>query len=92
MLDRCIVECYNDEQRRWRIIREANGIPRFRDDKAEANHVSTVNTVLEGIDAVSKQDLLNVAPAIKASRHREAERKTARVVQREVDSGGATAP
>ncbi|KEY74149.1 hypothetical protein S7711_00309 [Stachybotrys chartarum IBT 7711] len=54
-----IVECNLDEQRRWRIMR-------FRDDKNEANHTSTVNSVLESInDRVSEKDLYRAASTIR---------------------------
>lgn len=65
MLDGRIIECYKDTQGRWRFKREQDGSPRFRDDKKEANHISTVESVLESIeDAVSEQDLLDHARAI----------------------------
>lgn len=54
-----IVECNQDEQNRWRILR-------FRDDKNEANHKSTVSSVLESInDRVSDKDLYQAAGRIK---------------------------
>ncbi|CAD6501822.1 BgTH12-02068 [Blumeria graminis f. sp. triticale] len=54
-----IVECSMDPQRRWRYMR-------FRDDKTEANHTSTVESVIESItDRVTKQDLMNAAPKIR---------------------------
>jgi mRNA guanylyltransferase len=54
-----IVECYQDEHGRWRISR-------FRDDKAEANHISTLNSVMRSIeDRVTRDDLLHVAKAVK---------------------------
>jgi len=47
-----IVECHMDAQKRWRYMR-------FRDDKHEANHISTVKSVIESImDRVTEQDLL----------------------------------
>lgn len=58
-LDDRIIEGYRDEEGRWRFTR-------FRDDKNEANHISTVENVLASIkDAVSKQELLEAAPNIK---------------------------
>jgi len=58
VLDGRIVECYIDAQQRWRYKKEPNGTPRFRDDKNEANHTSTVQKVLESInDGVSEKDL-----------------------------------
>ncbi|KAK0645911.1 mRNA capping enzyme alpha subunit-like protein [Cercophora newfieldiana] len=54
-----VIECSLDEEKRWRLYR-------FRDDKNEANHISTVNSVLESIrDGVSEEHLLNAAKAIK---------------------------
>ena len=58
-LNERIVECYLDEQNRWRFLR-------FRDDKHEANHISTVQSVMESIqDKVSKDDLIGVAKSIR---------------------------
>lgn len=87
ILDGRIVECFRDREGRWRLKVEADGTPRFRDDKTEANHIRTVESVLESIgDAVSEQDLLNVARAIYGkSKQREAgaframERRTGRI-------------
>jgi mRNA guanylyltransferase len=60
-LDNRIVECYVDNQRRWRILR-------FRDDKLEANHLSVLDSVLESIqDAVKKEDIVNAREAIRAA-------------------------
>ncbi len=54
-----IVECALDEQERWRIHR-------FRDDKPEANHISTVKSVMESIqDSVNEQELRDAAKGIK---------------------------
>lgn len=56
-----VVECCLDEERRWRLYR-------FRDDKTEANHVSTVNSVMGSIkDGVSEAELLHAAKGIKDS-------------------------
>ncbi|KAF4980585.1 hypothetical protein FZEAL_3438 [Fusarium zealandicum] len=50
-----IVECNLDDQGRWRIVR-------FRDDKNEANHTSTITSVMESInDRVSDKDLYKAA-------------------------------
>lgn len=58
-LDDRIVECHKDEAGAWRILR-------FRDDKSEANHISTLNSVLESIeDRVTERDLTEAATAIK---------------------------
>ncbi|PNS17422.1 hypothetical protein CAC42_7105 [Sphaceloma murrayae] len=81
MLDGRIIECYKDNEGRWRYKREKDGTPRFRDDKTEANHISTVESVLESIeDAVSEQDLLRHAPEIRHAwkrREGESERRAA---------------
>jgi mRNA guanylyltransferase len=54
-----IVECNLDDQKRWRIVR-------FRDDKNEANHISTLNSVMDSInDRVSEKDLYRAAAAIR---------------------------
>jgi mRNA guanylyltransferase len=56
-----IVECAQDEQKRWRLHR-------FRDDKHTANHVSTVESVMESIvDSVSQEELMEAADSIKAA-------------------------
>lgn len=58
-LDERIVECYLDAQNRWRFLR-------FRDDKTQANHISTVESVMESIqDKVSKDDLIGLAKSIR---------------------------
>lgn len=60
-LDDTIVECYQDDGHRWRFHR-------LRDDKLDANHVSTVEKVLESIqDRVTEDDLIRAAPAIKTA-------------------------
>lgn len=60
-LDDTIVECSRDEHGRWRFLR-------FRDDKKDANHISTVDKVLESIDdRVTEDDLIRVSPAIKSA-------------------------
>jgi mRNA guanylyltransferase len=54
-----IVECFMDSKKRWRYMR-------FRDDKNNANHTSTVESVIESItDRVTKDDLLNAAMTIR---------------------------
>ncbi|KAM7185373.1 mRNA capping enzyme alpha subunit-like protein [Rhypophila sp. PSN 637] len=56
-----VVECCLDSEKRWRLYR-------FRDDKSEANHVSTVNSVLDSIrDGVAEADLLKAADTIKVN-------------------------
>ena len=78
-LDGRLVECYRDQQGRWRYKHESDGTPRFRDDKLEPNHISTVKKVLESIeDAVSEEDLLGSVRNIKENwdlRHAEETRK-----------------
>jgi len=65
MLDGRIIECYKDSQQRWRFKTEKDGTPRFRDDKREANHISTVRSVLESIeDAVSEKQLVDNAKEV----------------------------
>ena len=60
-LDNILVECYQDAQHRWRFHR-------IRNDKDEANHISTVAKVMESIeDRVTEDDLIQAAPAIKSA-------------------------
>jgi mRNA guanylyltransferase len=69
-LDDRIVECFMDEQKRWRYMR-------FRDDKTTGNHASTVESVIESIrDRVTKEDLIEAAKGIKVAwKQREADQK-----------------
>ncbi|KAL8763360.1 MAG: hypothetical protein Q9184_000831 [Pyrenodesmia sp. 2 TL-2023] len=54
-----IVECFLDKHDRWRFHR-------FRDDKTEANHISTVESVMESIqDRVTEDDLIGAAKKIR---------------------------
>lgn len=51
-LDERIVECYLDKQKHWRFLR-------WRNDKYDANHITTVNSVMESIeDSVSETQLI----------------------------------
>lgn len=60
-LDGAIVECYKDTEHRWRFHR-------FRGDKKEANHTSTVTKVLESIDdGVEEQELIDVATGVRTA-------------------------
>ncbi|CDM36310.1 hypothetical protein DTO013E5_6768 [Penicillium roqueforti] len=60
-LDDTIVECAKDMEGRWRFHR-------LRDDKNDANHISTVEKVLESIeDRVTEEDLIRLAPLIKTA-------------------------
>lgn len=79
-LDHRIIECYKDKRtQRWRPKIEADGTPRFRDDKRDANHVSTVSSVLDSIeDAVTEEDLIAHASKIReAWKERERMKKAA---------------
>ncbi|KAL9006235.1 MAG: hypothetical protein Q9188_001007 [Gyalolechia gomerana] len=54
-----ITECFLDDRNRWRFHR-------FRDDKTEANHISTVQSVMESIrDRVTEEDLIGAAKKIR---------------------------
>jgi mRNA guanylyltransferase len=58
-LDGRIIECYRNANGQWKFKAEADGTPRWRDDKTDANHVSTVNSVLSSIEnPVTELDLL----------------------------------
>ena len=55
-----IVECFLDKGKVWRFMR-------FRDDKKEANHISTVESVMESIsDAVSMETLIAASSGMKS--------------------------
>lgn len=60
-----VVEAYKDDDKRWRYMR-------FRDDKDDGNHISTVESVIESIsDAVSREELEQACPEIRAKwKHR----------------------
>ncbi|KAI1492102.1 mRNA capping enzyme [Biscogniauxia mediterranea] len=58
-LDERVIEAYMDSQKRWRFYR-------FRDDKSDGNHISTVNSVIDSIrDSVTEEDLLHAAKSIR---------------------------
>ncbi|KAI1326405.1 mRNA capping enzyme [Xylariaceae sp. FL0255] len=58
-LDERVVEAHMDSQKRWRFYR-------FRDDKSDGNHISTVNSVIESIqDGVTKDDLINASKTVR---------------------------
>jgi len=65
-----IVECAMDDQKRWRF-------KRFRNDKKDGNHISTVKSVIESIeDAITEDDLLAAAKFIRTAwKAREAAQK-----------------
>ncbi|KAL2355777.1 mRNA capping enzyme alpha subunit [Cryomyces antarcticus] len=88
-LDGRIIECYKDSTvtpSRWRFKKDKDGTPRFRDDKTDANHISTVNSVLQSIeDSVSERDLIGAASVIAKAwkkRHPEEEQAKKRMAQR----------
>ncbi|KAI9750262.1 MAG: hypothetical protein M4579_006541 [Chaenotheca gracillima] len=58
-LEGILVECYFDDHGRWRFFR-------FREDKENANHISTVESVIDSIhDRVTENDLVAAAKRIK---------------------------
>jgi mRNA guanylyltransferase len=59
-IDGRIIECFLDPSSgSWRPKIEKDGTPRYRDDKKDANHISTVKSVIESIqDGVTEQDLI----------------------------------
>ncbi|KAL8658065.1 MAG: hypothetical protein Q9226_001297 [Calogaya cf. arnoldii] len=58
-LDDRVTECFMDGRNRWRFLR-------FRGDKTEANHISTVKSVMESIeDRVTREDLIAAAKRIR---------------------------
>lgn len=75
MFDGRIIECYVGDDGWWTPKLEPDGAPRFRDDKLEANHVSTMDKVIKSIrDGVSERDLRTASERIKIawkSRHPE---------------------
>ncbi|KAL3707719.1 Dcp1p-Dcp2p decapping enzyme complex alpha subunit [Talaromyces marneffei ATCC 18224] len=88
-LDDAIVECYQDDQGRWRYMR-------FREDKKDANHISTAEKVLESIqDRVTEEDLIRAAPAIKTAwkkRQAQGERKPGPPASVSAASASVSAP
>ncbi|KAH8724313.1 mRNA-capping enzyme subunit alpha [Phaeosphaeriaceae sp. PMI808] len=65
-LDGRIIECYRTPAGQWKYKAEGDGTPRWRDDKKDANHISTVNSVLESIEEpVTEEMLLANEEAIK---------------------------
>ncbi|KAF2008574.1 mRNA capping enzyme, alpha subunit [Aaosphaeria arxii CBS 175.79] len=71
-LDGRIIECYRGDDGKWRYKKEDDGTtPRWRDDKKDANHISTVNSVLESIEnPVTERDLLAASTSIKEAVYR----------------------
>lgn len=78
-LDGQIVECHKDTEGRWRF-------GRFRDDKAEANHISVAEKVLQSIeDGVTEKDLIDAGLDIKRSWKAREEQVNARKRQQEAE-------
>ena len=70
-LDGRIIECYRSPGGQWKYKAEADGTPRWRDDKKDANHISTVNSVLASIESpVTELDLLGNEQKIKEAVYR----------------------
>ena len=85
-LDDRIVECYQDEHHRWRFLR-------FRDDKTEANHISTVESVMESIqDQISEIDLIRNAKKIRDEWKKRAAAEDAQVKQEAAARKAVSAP
>ena len=84
-LDEAIVECYQDSHRRWRFMR-------FRDDKREPNHVSTVQSVMESIeDQIGESDLIAIGKDVRdAWKAREREEELARTRKNSGQPGEAS--
>ncbi|KAF2676650.1 mRNA capping enzyme, alpha subunit [Lentithecium fluviatile CBS 122367] len=65
-IDGRIIECFRDTDGKWRFKKDDDGTPRWRDDKPDANHISTVDSVLDSIeDPVTEADLRNAEGKIK---------------------------
>jgi mRNA guanylyltransferase len=81
-LDDRIVECYMDEKKRWRYMR-------FRDDKTNANHTSTVESVIESItDRVTEKDLITAQKEIRDEWKRRAAEDQAKEKQKAMAVNG----
>ncbi len=93
-LDGRIIECWLEQpaygESRWRFKREGDGTPRFRDDKNDANHISTVEKVIQSIeDAVSQEDLIaHQYEIMKAWKRRHPEEEAAKRRQAEAARAG----
>ncbi|MCJ1326044.1 Dcp1p-Dcp2p decapping enzyme complex alpha subunit [Thelotrema lepadinum] len=86
-LDEAVVECYQDAMHRWRFMR-------FRDDKHEPNHISTVESVMESIqDRIEEGDLIAVGKAIRdAWKAREMKEQQAMALARKNSGAPADGP
>ncbi|KAF1927387.1 mRNA capping enzyme, alpha subunit [Didymella exigua CBS 183.55] len=70
-LDGRIIECYRATNGQWKYKAEADGTPRWRDDKKDANHISTVKSVIASIEnPVTELDLLGYEQKIKEAVYR----------------------
>lgn len=70
-LDGRIIECYRTPAGQWKYKTEADRTPRWRDDKKDANHISTVKSVLASIEnPVTEPDLLSYEQKIKEAVYR----------------------
>lgn len=86
VIDGRIIECYCDDKGRWRYKREPSGAPRFRDDKHDANHISTVNKVLESIeDGVTEEQLIAAEMSIREAWKQRAGQSSSGAVKRAPD-------
>ena len=85
-LDDRIVEVFQDDRHQWRFLR-------FRDDKHEANHISTVTSVIESIqDRISKDDLIRNAKKIKDEWKKRMAAEEAMIKQQAANRKASTAP
>jgi len=57
-LDGRIIECYRNVDGQWKFKADGDGTPRWRDDKKDANHISTVKSVLESIESPVTENML----------------------------------
>ncbi|PVH98404.1 mRNA capping enzyme, alpha subunit [Periconia macrospinosa] len=71
-LDGRIIECYRSApDGHWRFKKDDDGTPRWRDDKTDANHIRTVDSVLESInEPVTEEDLRRAEQKIKEAVYR----------------------
>lgn len=79
-LDGRIIECYRTPAGHWKYKAESDGTPRWRDDKKDANHISTVRSVIQSIeDPITEEDLRALEPKIKEAVYRLQGREMPRV-------------
>ncbi|KAG1119735.1 hypothetical protein G6F42_012911 [Rhizopus arrhizus] len=74
-MDGKIIECnYDPELQQQLNLKSPWRFMRYRDDKPDGNHQSTVDNVLRSIrDAVSKEELIECMPRIKEASNRRKE-------------------